>query len=390
MAIPSYYRFIDPLLRYLARHLDGVSKSEADEAVADLLGLSSDDRTQRLPSGKQLVYKNRMGWAHDRLKRAGLSTSPRFGLWQLTSAGAAFVKKYPKALPEAEVIRLSNMYKDGEALKDGGTPLPPATQAASVTLSPSERIEHALAELRESLSRDLLELIGQAPPAFFENLVLDLLHSMGYGTSRDALVQVGGSGDGGIDGIISLDRLGLEKVYVQAKRWKNTVGRPEIQGFYGALAGRRANKGVFITTSAFSKEAHDFATQVEKIVLVDGSHLTALMIEHGVGVSHQQLKLPKLDSDYFEDGLRYRSSLSGALDIRRATHRVALAGLDRGVPNSPPGSTFGDRFLSGADGWEERGYPHLQVWCLVHRTSKKGAQRHEGKRARDSASCIRG
>jgi len=131
--------------------------------------------------------------------------------------------------------------------------------------------------------------------------VLDLLHAMGYGTSRTDLQRVGGSGDGGIDGIISLDRLGLEKVYVQAKRWQNPVGRPEVQGFYGALAGQRANKGVFITTSTFTTQAVEFANSVERIVLVDGKRLTALMTEHGVGVSHRVLKVPKVDSDYFDE-----------------------------------------------------------------------------------------
>jgi restriction system protein len=302
MGIPSYQRFIDPLLRFLVKNPDGIPKNEADEAVAASLKLTPEEQALRLPSGKQQVYKNRMGWAHDRLKRGGLSSSPRTGIWQVTSAGMALVKKYPQQLPENEVYRLAYMVEgDAPQSQASSDPSKAAMPPSTPALSPPERIEQALSELRESLSRDLLERIGQAPPAFFENLVLDLLHSMGYGTSREALLQVGGSGDGGIDGIISLDRLGLEKVYIQAKRWKNTVGRPEIQGFHGALAGRRANKGVFLTTSTFSKEAHEFAVQVEKIVLVDGARLAALMIEHGVGVSHQALKIPKLDSDYFDE-----------------------------------------------------------------------------------------
>lgn len=150
-------------------------------------------------------------------------------------------------------------------------------------------------------ARELLDVVGSSTPKFFESLVLDLLHAMGYGTNRSDLQRVGGSGDGGIDGIISLDRLGLEKVYVQAKRWQNTVGRPEIQGFYGALAGQRANKGVFITTSSFTPQAVDFARSVERIVLVDGTRLAELMIEHAVGVTHRVIKVAKLDSDYFED-----------------------------------------------------------------------------------------
>ena len=152
------------------------------------------------------------------------------------------------------------------------------------------------------VARDLLENIGRSPPEFFEQLVLDLLHAMGYGTSRDDLQRVGGSGDGGIDGIISLDRLGLEKVYVQAKRWKNAVGSPEIQGFMGALQLQSANKGVFITTSTFTKEARSAAAKARGVVvLVDGARLTELMIEHRVAVTHKALSVPKVDGDYFEE-----------------------------------------------------------------------------------------
>jgi len=155
--------------------------------------------------------------------------------------------------------------------------------------------------LKKSVGAELLEAIQNSSPRFFETLVLDLLHAMGYGTSRTDLQRVGRSGDGGIDGIISLDRLGLERVYVQAKRWQQGVGRPDVQGFYGALAGQRATKGVFITTSTFSAQAVEFAASIERIVLVDGKRLTDLMMEHGVGVSHRALNVPKVDQDYFEE-----------------------------------------------------------------------------------------
>jgi restriction system protein len=145
-------------------------------------------------------------------------------------------------------------------------------------------------------------LIGESSPSFFENLVLDLLLAMGYGASRGSLQRVGGPGDGGIDGIISLDRLGLEKVYIQAKRWQASVGRPDVQAFYGALAGRRAKKGVFITTSGYTREAREFANTVsDTMVIVDGARLAALMIEHGVGVSHEPIRIARVDSDYFDD-----------------------------------------------------------------------------------------
>ena len=153
-----------------------------------------------------------------------------------------------------------------------------------------------------SLADELLEATLNAPPAFFEQLVLDLLHAMGYGSSAEDIQRVGASGDGGIDGIISLDALGLEKIYVQAKRWQKPVGRPEVQAFFGALTGRRARKGVFITTSGYTKEAREYGDQMgDSVVLVDGRRLAALMIEHGVGVHHHRtIRIPRLDADYFE------------------------------------------------------------------------------------------
>jgi restriction system protein len=172
---------------------------------------------------------------------------------------------------------------------------------SQVTESPDDRLEAALSELRQTVAAELLEMLGQVTPQYFETIVLDLLHRMGYGASREDLQRVGGVGDGGIDGVISLDRLGLEKVYVQAKRWQGSVARPEVQGFYGALAGQRATKGVFITTSTFSQQAIEFARSVERIVLVDGERLAGLMMEHEVGVTLRPVKVPKLDSDYFEE-----------------------------------------------------------------------------------------
>ncbi|MHC4058726.1 restriction endonuclease, partial [Yersinia pseudotuberculosis] len=166
--------------------------------------------------------------------------------------------------------------------------------------SPDDRLDQALKELRDAVADELLENLLQVSPARFEVIVLDVLHRLGYGGHRDDLQRVGGTGDGGIDGIISLDKLGLEKVYVQAKRWQNTVGRPELQAFYGALAGQKAKRGVFITTSGFTSQARDFSHSVEGMVLVDGERLVHLMIENEVGVSSRLVKVPKLDMDYFE------------------------------------------------------------------------------------------
>lgn len=222
MPVPTFDQFIEPLLRYLASHPTGARTSDAHETVAATLGLTADDRAERVPSGVQPLYKNRNGWAHDRLKRAGFSGSPRFGFWKLTPEGFAYAAK-GKSISEEECERLvrvdpTSRLKPKKELPTETPPSPALPPTPSEKSSPEERIDAALSELRESVARDLLENIGRAPPEFFEQLVLDLLHAMGYGTNRSDLQRVGGFGDGGIDGIISLDRLGLEKVYIQAKR----------------------------------------------------------------------------------------------------------------------------------------------------------------------------
>ncbi|MHC5196006.1 restriction endonuclease [Pseudomonas frederiksbergensis] len=175
------------------------------------------------------------------------------------------------------------------------------SDVTSATASPDDRLEQVLQELREATAADLLDSLLQVTPNRFEVIVLDVLHRLGYGASRSDLQRVGGSGDAGIDGIISLDKLGLEKVYVQAKRWQNTVGRPELHAFYRALAGQKAKRGVFITTSGFTAHAIDFAKSVERIVLVDGNRLVNLMMDNEVGVTSRLLRLPALDRDYFDD-----------------------------------------------------------------------------------------
>ena len=300
MAIPSYDRFIDPVLRFLAGHPDGVAARDAHEAAADMLGIGDEDRALLVPSGAQPVYKNRAGWAHDRLKRAGLSSSPKRGIWRLTQKGFDFASTHGFPLPAETIARLATEYMDVRLRTDDADE-PISGPIVSSTESPDDRLESALSELRSTVALELLEVLARVSPKYFETIVLDLLHKMGYGASRTDLQRVGGAGDGGIEGIISLDRLGLEKVYVQAKRWQNTVGRPEVQAFYGALAGQRAAKGVFITTSAFSPQALEFAKSVERIVLVDGARLANLMIDHEIGVTLRVLKVPRLDSDYLDE-----------------------------------------------------------------------------------------
>lgn len=305
MPIPTYDRFIEPVLRYLAQHPDGVPARQAHEAAADALGLRDDDRQLLLSSGAQPVYKNRAGWAHDRLKRGGLSSSPRRGVWQITTEGLRFAAENPAPLPPEQVQRMAREFIDVRLRPMADAPLIEAPtnspMLADAVASPDDRLSDALDELHAAAKAELLDLLARVSPSFFETIVLDLLHRMGYGASRADLQRVGGAGDAGIDGIISLDRLGLEKVYVQAKRWHSSVGRPELQAFYGALAGQKAKKGVFITTSAFTAQALDFAKSVEGIVLVDGARLAGLMIDHEVGISSRAVRIPKIDSDYFDD-----------------------------------------------------------------------------------------
>lgn len=307
MPVPTYDKFIEPLLRFLATQHDGVLARVAHEQAAETLGLSEDDKQELLPSGTQPIYKNRAGWAHDRLKRAGLSSSPRRGYWKITPEGVDFIKTHSAPFSPELAEELAMGYI-GVKLKASipGTPVevyltPPVLVQGSPVVSPDDRLGQAIEELRQSAETELLELLSRVSPAYFETIVLDLLHRMGYGASRADLQRVGGSGDGGIDGVISLDRLGLEKVYVQAKRWQSNVGRPELQAFYGALAGQKAKKGVFITTSGFTAQALDFAKSVEGIVLIDGSRLAGLMIECELGVTARVVKVPKIDGDYFDE-----------------------------------------------------------------------------------------
>ncbi|MBN8501423.1 MAG: restriction endonuclease [Sphingomonadales bacterium] len=308
MTVPSYDKFIEPILRFLAEHPEGAPAKDAYEAAAQALQISDDDRQELLASSSQPVYRNRAGWAHDRLKRAGLSTNPRRGYWQLTEQGLAFVSAHEAPLSPKEIEQLAIGFMDvrlrpvapGELPNDAAL-LPVEATPITSAASPDDRLTEAVTELRRTVAIELLETLASVSPSFFETIVLDLLHRMGYGASRADIQRVGGSGDGGIDGVISLDKLGLEKVYVQAKRWQQTVGRPEVQAFYGALAGQRANKGVFITTSGYTAQALDFAKSVERVVLVDGRRLAELMIDNEVGVSARTVKVPKIDSDYFDE-----------------------------------------------------------------------------------------
>jgi restriction system protein len=299
MPVPTFDKFIEPLLRLLVGRAAAISASEARDLLATELGLTEDDKAERVPSGQQSVYANRVGWAHDRLKRAELSQSVQRGVWQITPKGVSFAAQHAKPL-RADVLALLTHPNAEATASKGSVDVHPSVADASA--SPDDRIDAAVREIRDSVATELLELIGRESPGFFESLVLDLLHAMGCGLSREDLQTVGATGDGGIDGIISLDRLGLQKVYVQAKRWVNPVGGPVVRDFIGALTTRGADKGVLLTTSKFTADAYATAEKVRtgSIALIDGRRLAELMIEHGVGVSHRPLRVPRIDNDYFE------------------------------------------------------------------------------------------
>ncbi len=298
MPVPTYDRFIEPLLRHLAKADPPVVRvADAYEVLANHAGLTVEDREALLPSGRQPIYKNRILWAQDRLKRAGLSNSPARGIWTITEEGLKLANRYG-SLPPKEIERIASA-KGGERTAADALP----AQSPGSLLSPEERIASAHAELEASVARDLKVAILECSPLFFENLVLDLLLKLGYGATPDDLRRVGGSGDGGIDGIITLDTLGLEKVHVQAKRWRNAVGSPEIQGFMGALQLQGASKGILLTTSEFTRSAIQAAERARgALVLIDGDRLTRLMIRHGVGVQYgAAYRIPRIDRDAFED-----------------------------------------------------------------------------------------
>jgi restriction system protein len=308
MALPSYVHFTGPLLQFLGEQQGPVRTRIVYDALAERLGLSEEDRTIRLPSGGQSVLQNRIGWAQDALKRAGLSSAPLRGQWLITDEGRKLLQKYGGHVPEDEMVRIGSVSRDvslralaGTATGHAADDDHPSGAISGETRSPREQIEDALAQIRGSVAQDLLEHVAKQTPAEFEDLVLDVLHALGYGMSREALQRVGRSGDGGIDGIVSLDRLGLQKVYVQAKKWQGQVGAPQIQGFMGALQLQGADRGVLITSGTVSGPAREAARQARgSVVLIDGARLAELMIEHGVGVTNESLRIPKVDTDFFE------------------------------------------------------------------------------------------
>lgn len=303
MTIPDYQSIMLPLLKFAA---DGETYHfrEAVENLAEQFDITEEERRELLPSGKQPTFDNRVGWAKTYMVKAGLLDSPKRGHFRITDRGRAVLSEDPEAIDVSFLTRFDEFIEFRKLKHDKDEIADTKTEVVDTQSTPEELLESAYQRIRDGLGDDILKAIKGCSPVFFERLVVDLLVRMGYGGSRKEAGQaIGRSGDEGIDGIIKEDRLGLDIIYVQAKRWENVVGRPEVQKFAGALQGQRARKGIFITTSTFSREAVDYATSIDtKIILISGRRLVDLMIDHGVGVTTEAtFELKRVDSDYFSE-----------------------------------------------------------------------------------------
>lgn len=306
MAIPDYQTLMLPVLAIASEGETRVPA--AAEKIANMLGLTDDEREEMLPSGKQRLLHNRIHWAKFYMAKAGLISSPKRGLFVATDTGKALLATQPTAIDVESLKSYPSFVEFYGAASSGvsANETPAALAATESAITPEEQIDAAHSILTSALRADLLTRILEQTPAFFERVIVDLLVAMGYGGSHEnAAMRLGKSGDGGIDGIVDEDRLGLDRIYLQAKRYANhvSVGRPEIQGFVGSLVGLGASKGVFVTTSTFSSPAVDFARGLQqRVILIDGARLTELMVEFGVGVrTSRVVEVKRLDEDFFSE-----------------------------------------------------------------------------------------
>lgn len=303
MAIPKYDEMYQVFLDCLADMQPHKSK-EVRDAIASRLSVSEEERQELLPSGRQAIFDNRVGWTRTYLKKAGLLTSPSRGVYQLTQQGKQVLDSKPDVIDNSFLAQFDSFR---EFIHTGPAPKNYANIDSQNGQTPQDTFDLAYQQINYALADDLLSEIIKQSPSFFEKLVVRLLENMGYGGSvENAGIVVGQTGDEGIDGIIREDKLGFSLIYIQAKRWdRNTsIGRPEIQKFVGALAGQGANKGLFITTAQFTKEAREYAKKqhTTKVILVDGEALAKLMIEYNLGVSIQAVyQIKRLDSDFFSE-----------------------------------------------------------------------------------------
>ena len=297
MEVPDFQSIMLPLLR-LSRDGNEHRLADCRPSIAEHFSLTADEQAELLPSGQQSRFNNRVAWAKIYLERAGLLAKTKRGHFKITERGISVSQNPPERIDIPFLTQFSGF--DEFRTKN----VERANDESVDKQTPEETLQVAYENIRETLAVELISLIKSARPDFFERLVLDLMLKMGYGGSRDKAGMLTNAGaDEGIDGIINEDQLGLDVIYLQAKRWENTVGRPEIQKFVGALHGRRAKKGVFLTTSSFSSDAIDYANNIDsKVVLIDGLTLAQLMIDFNVGVSRSQVyEVKRVDSDYFAD-----------------------------------------------------------------------------------------
>jgi restriction system protein len=302
--IPDFQSCMLPLLK-LAGDKKEYHIRKATEELSKEFALTEEEKKELLPSGTQEIMHNRVGWAKSYMQKAVLLQMTRRGYFRITPRGLDVLKSSPKKISIKYLEQFEEFQKFLDAARKSQTKQEKKQEDTFNESTPEEIIEIGYHKLRNDLISELLEFMlddAKCSPSFFENLVVDLLVEMGYGGSKkDAGQAIGKSGDEGIDGIIKEDKLGLDVVYIQAKKWKGQIGRPEIQKFAGALQGQRARKGIFIATSSFSSQARDYVAKIEsKIILIDGVMLANLMIEHNVGVQMaQSYQLKKIDYDYF-------------------------------------------------------------------------------------------
>jgi restriction system protein len=299
MAIPVFQQITLPLLRLLEDKQEHSLRQIIDSLI-NQFNVTQEEQHELLPSGKQAIFDNRVGWARTYLKKAGLIESTRRGFFRITDRGLQALKQNPAKID----VKFLNQFEQFRQFRSIRSEKRSESGEEETETTPEEALANAYQDLKNNLAGELLQQLKAVSSTQFENIVIDLLVAMGYGGSRkEAAKAIGRSGDEGIDGIINEDRLGLDVIYVQAKKWDNTVGRPEIQKFAGALQGQHAKRGIFITTSNFSKEAADFASRVDnKIILIDGDTLVQHMIDHNVGVTPSvNYEVKKIDLDYFTE-----------------------------------------------------------------------------------------
>jgi restriction system protein len=305
MSIPKFNEFMKPVLSKL-KDKNELRRKELYKSLSEYFNLSKEDMLEMNPSGHMLIYKSRISWALTYLKKAGLIESPQRSCFIITNLGISVLKEDPQII-NSKYLKKFDSFCEFNKVNKNKTATIITNEDISEEETPQEVLVISYNTISEALSDDVLSEVMKQTPAFFEKLVVDLLVKMGYGGNRIENSQViGKSGDEGIDGIIKEDKLGFDKIYIQAKQWdiKRTVGRPEIQKFVGALTGQGATKGAFITTASFTKEAVSYVDKQHtcKIVLIDGKKLTELMIEHDLGVSIEETYyIKKIDTDYFND-----------------------------------------------------------------------------------------